>query len=278
MKIAVIGANGFIGRHVLAELTRRSIESVAVDLCPPKEGELLNIPWVQLDIHQPPMKAFDLIGHPDVCIHLAWGGLPNYKSLHHFEKELPGQYRFLSALVRDGLFSLVVSGTCFEYGMKTGALREDADPHPENPYGFAKDTLRRQLQFLRESSPFAFTWARLFYVYGEGQFSNSLWPQLKRAAQQGVAVFPMSGGEQVRDYLPIETVAEYLVSLALAKADGGIVNVCSGKPVKVRELVEGWITKNGWKIELDLGHYPYPDYEPMEFWGDCRKLQSLLKL
>jgi nucleoside-diphosphate-sugar epimerase len=153
-------------------------------------------------------------------------------------------------------------------------LREDADPHPENPYGFAKDTLRRQLQFLRESNPFAFTWARLFYVYGEGQSSNSLWPQLKRAVQQGAVVFPMSGGEQVRDYLPIETVAEHLVSLALAKADVGIVNVCSGKPVKVRELVEGWIAKNGWNIKLNLGCYSYPDYEPMEFWGDNTKYKA----
>jgi nucleoside-diphosphate-sugar epimerase len=271
MKIAVIGANGFVGRHVLAELTRRSIAFVPVDLCPPKEGEGSTIPWVQLDIHQSSEKAFDLMGRPDSCIHLAWGGLPNYKSLHHFEKELPGQYRFLSALVRDGLSSLVVSGTCFEYGMKTGALREDVDSCPSNPYGFAKDALRRQLQFLRENTPFALAWARLFYVYGEGQASNSLWPQLKQAVQRGDAVFPMSGGEQVRDYLPIEKVAEHLVSLALAKADIGVVNVCSGKPVKVRKLVEGWISEKGWKIGLELGRYPYPDYEPMEFWGDNAK-------
>ena len=274
MKIAVIGANGFVGRHVLAELTKRSIEFVAVDLCPPKEGSFSEIPWVQLDIHRPSEKVFDYIGRPDACIHLAWGGLPNYKSLHHFEKELPGQYRFLSALVREGLSSLVVSGTCFEYGMKTGALLEDAETHASNPYGFAKNALCRQLQFLRVNTPFAFTWARLFYIYGEGQSSNSLWPQLKQAVQRGDAVFPMSGGEQVRDYLPIETVAERLVSLAVAKAETGIVNICSGKPIKVRELVEGWIAKNGWKIKLDLGRYPYPDYEPIEFWGDSAKYKA----
>ncbi len=274
MKIAVIGANGFIGRHVLAELKRRSIDFVPVDLCPPNEGSLSSTPWIQLDIHQPPEKAFDVIGRPDACIHLAWGGLPNYKSLHHFEKELPGQYRFLSALVRGGLSSLVVSGTCFEYGMKTGALREDLVCQPSNPYGFAKDTLRRQLQFLRENTPFALSWARLFYVYGEGQSSKSLWPLLKQAAERGDAVFPMSGGEQVRDYLPIETVTEHLVSFALAKADIGIVNICSGKPIRVRELVEEWIAENGWKIALDLGHYPYPDYEPMEFWGDNAKFKA----
>jgi len=54
------------------------------------------------------------------------------------------------------------------------------------------------------------------------------------------------------------------------------VNVCSGRPVSVRRLVEGWIRDNGWTIDLNLGHYPYPDYEPMAFWGERRKLDRIL--
>jgi dTDP-6-deoxy-L-talose 4-dehydrogenase (NAD+) len=277
VKIAVTGANGFIGRHVLAELKRRSVDCVAVDLHLPDDDESLDVFWVKLDIHQPLPKVFDAIGRPDACIHLAWGGLPNYKSLHHLEKEVPGQYRFLSSLVREGLSSLVVAGTCLEYGVQTGVLCEDIETHPATPYGLAKDALRRQLQFLREDTPFAFTWARLFYVFGEGQSSNSLWPQLKQAVQRGDKIFPMSGGEQLRDYLPVETVAERLVSLALAKVDAGVVNICSGEPVSVRHLVEGWISGEGWKIKLDLGRYPYPDHEPMEFWGDRRYLDKLTR-
>jgi dTDP-6-deoxy-L-talose 4-dehydrogenase (NAD+) len=52
--------------------------------------------------------------------------------------------------------------------------------------------------------------------------------------------------------------------------------VCSGEPISVRKLVEGWIKDNGWSIGLDLGHYPYPDYEPMAFWGDRQKLDRCL--
>lgn len=276
MKIAVLGANGFIGRHVLAVLAKKSVECVAIDLSPVPKIQSPNIAWVQLDIHQSPAKVFDAIGRPDACIHLAWSNLSNCKSLDHFEKELPGHYRVLSSLVREGLSSLVVSGTCLEYGMRTGMLREDMESYPTNPYSFAKDTLRRQLQFLREDTPFALTWARLFYVYGNGQPSNSLWSQLKQAVRHGDAVFPMSGGEQLRDYLPIETVAERLVFLAMARADAGIVNISSGKPVLIRDLVEGWISSEGWKIKLDLGRYPYRDYEPMEFWGDTSKFLTLL--
>ena len=43
-----------------------------------------------------------------------------------------------------------------------------------------------------------------------------------------------------------------------------------------RERVEGWIKENGWSIRLNLGFYPYPDYEPMAFWGNPQKLSSLI--
>jgi dTDP-6-deoxy-L-talose 4-dehydrogenase (NAD+) len=277
MKIAVTGATGFIGRHVLAELERRSVESVA--LVRPATAESLGhskSQVVQLDLHNAPLNAFELMGRPDVLIHLAWSGLPNYKSLHHYEQELPAQYRFLKGLVESGLQTLVVAGTCFEYGMQSGPLSEDIALHPNNPYGFAKDALRCQLEYLKAIHPFQLTWARLFYLYGEGQAESSLLPQLMKAAERGDQVFKMSGGEQLRDYLPVAEVARYLVSLALENKDMGMVNVCSGTPISVRKLVEGWIEKNGWSITLNLGHYPYPDYEPMAFWGDSKKLSTLI--
>lgn len=277
MKVAVTGATGFIGRHVLSELARHPVKIVAVA----RKASIANlgtidVETVQLDMEDSPGKAFDRLGRPDVLIHLAWGGLPNYRSLHHFEQELPVQYQFLCGLVRSGLTGLVVAGTCFEYGMQSGELSEKMGTHPDNPYAFAKDTLRRQLEYLRKSHPFALTWARLFYLYGDGQAESSLLPQLKRAVEQGHGVFNMSGGEQLRDYLSVIEVAKNLVTLALNKADIGIVNICSGKPISVLKLVEGWIDENSWNISLNLGHYPYPDYEPLAFWGDRTKLDDFL--
>lgn len=277
MKIAVTGASGFIGRHVLAELKLRSVESIAlvrssVSRSPVDSGDRV----IFLDLHQAPSDAFELMGRPDVLIHLAWSGLPNYRSLHHFEQELPAQYQFLRGLIDAGLQSLVVAGTCFEYGMQSGALNEDMAPQPSNPYGYAKDALRCQLEYLKSIHPFRMTWARLFYLYGEGQAEGSLWPQLRQAAERGDAHFNMSGGEQLRDYLPVTEVASHLVSLAMANKDVGLVNVCSGNPISVRKLVEGWIEQNGWSIAPNLGYYPYPNYEPMAFWGDRSKLDGLL--
>jgi len=278
MRVALTGASGFVGRHVLAELVRQQFEVIAITRNAATLSGL-NTPCqiVEMDIVRPVSDCFEQLGCPDVWIHLAWDGLPNYNSLHHFEEELPAQYRFLKRLVRSGLRSLVVTGTCFEYGMQSGPLNEGLETRPTTPYGLAKDTLRRQLEYLRQDQPFALTWARLFYLYGEGQSENSLFLQLKRAVENGDKVFNMSGGEQLRDYLPIFKTAKCLVFLATKRPDTGIVNVCSGKPISVRKLVEGWIKDNDWPIKPNLNYYPYPDHEPMAFWGDHRKLDRCME-
>ncbi len=269
------GASGFIGRHVLTDLLQHGVEIVAVT----REASRLTglseaVCIVEMDISQPTPDYFEKMGRPDVLIHLAWDGLPNYKSRYHFETELPRQYHFLERMIEAGLPSLVVTGTCFEYGMKFGALSAEMPTKPTNPYGYAKDALRKQLEFLRSIKPFNLTWGRLFYMYGEGQPSTSLYPKLREAVLRGDKIFNMSGGEQLRDYLPVAEIARQIVQYALAQRDIGAVNICSGKPISVRKLAEQWLLENNWKIELNLGYYSYPDYEPMAFWGDQNRLDS----
>lgn len=277
MKIAVTGASGFIGRHVLTGLLEHGVEIVAVTREATRLAGLSKaVRIVEMDIAHPSSDCFEQMGRPDSLIHLAWDGLPNYKSLHHFETELPKQYNFLKNLIEGGLPSLVVAGTCFEYGMQSGSLSEEMPTKPNNPYGYAKDALRKQLDLLKSVKPFNLAWGRLFYMYGEGQPGTSLFPLLKEAVLRGDKVFNMSGGEQLRDYLPVEKVAADLVRLAKERKDFGVINVCSGRPISVRRLVEQWLNENGWDIDLNFGFYPYPDYEPMAFWGDRRYLDSVV--
>jgi len=290
-RVAVTGAGGFIGRHVLAELGQRDLRGTVIlrqgSAAPPQASghSVVHADFSQAG-DEPAAETFAAAGRPDVLIHLAWGGLPNYRSLHHFEQEVPLHYRWIKGWVGAGLQQVLVTGTCFEYGDQNGPLHEALPAQPSNPYGFAKDQLRRQLTYLQASHVFGLTWARLFYIFGEGQSANSLWPLLRAAVARGDAEFPMSGGEQLRDYLPVAEVARRIVDLALGAlpdsgttgtgAGHGIVNICSGEPVSVRRLVEGWIADSGWTIRPKLGHYPYPDYEPMAFWGDADKLRRCL--
>jgi len=277
LTIAVTGATGFIGRYVIGDLERRGIDATIVlrpgRTMPPGFNKHV---VVRCDVNDPPPNLFEALGRPATLIHLAWGGLPHYKSLHHFEQELPSQYRFLKTLVESGLDACLVTGTCLEYGMQSGELSEAVPPLPTTAYGFAKDCLRRELEFLRSVHPFGLTWARLFYTYGEGQAPTSLYSLLKAAAARGDASFDMSDGKQLRDYLPVEEVARSLVQLAITGRDAGIVNVCSGTALSVGALVHRWMETHGWKFELRLGRYAYPDYEPVEFWGARAKLDRTI--
>jgi dTDP-6-deoxy-L-talose 4-dehydrogenase (NAD+) len=113
-------------------------------------------------------------------------------------------------------------------------------------------------------------------MYGRGQNPNSLLSQLDKALDKNEETFNMSGGQQIRDYLPVEKVSEYIVKIALQNKIEGPINCCSGEPVTVEKFVRNYLEKKNKKISLNLGYYPYPDYEPMSFWGDNKKLKRII--
>jgi dTDP-6-deoxy-L-talose 4-dehydrogenase (NAD+) len=276
MLIAVTGASGFLGSHVLNHLATLPVNVVAISRHTAGRTETARLCWTEIDIARPPKNFYDALGRPDVLLHLAWDGLPNYGAAHHLAEQLPAQARFLEAAIDSGLGAVVAAGTCLEYGMQAGRLLEARPCSPTVPYAEAKYALLQRLQVVKAQHPFALTWARLFYMYGDGQQEKSLWSQFMAAHRRGAIEFDMSGGNQLRDFLPVSKVAEYLSALALAAGDFGVLNVCSGEPKSVRSLVESWAKNLRWNVQLNLGCYPYPDFEPMIFWGDNTKLKEIL--
>ncbi len=279
LKVMVTGASGFVGRHLVAALLARGCQVRAVAR---REAPARALDWyeqvefVTADIHDPAADVAALCEGVDALVHLAWPGLPNYQGLFHLEHNLMADYVFVKRVVEAGVGQVQVTGTCFEYGMQSGPLGEALECRPANAYGLAKHSLRLFLETLSRQLPFHLQWARLFYLYGEGQNPNSLLAALDRAIDSGQASFDMSAGEQLRDFLPIETATDHLAGLLQRRDFSGVVNVCSGQPVSVRNLVERHCAARHSAIALNLGHYPYPAHEPLAFWGDARRLYALL--
>jgi dTDP-6-deoxy-L-talose 4-dehydrogenase (NAD+) len=280
VKVLVTGATGFVGRHLVAALLARGCEVRAVA----RNAETAaTMPWINAvefmaaDIHADELDIAALTANIDALAHLAWPGLPNYQALFHFEHNLMADYRLIKGAVEAGVSQVLVTGTCFEYGMQSGPLSEQATPQPSNPYGLAKNTLRLFLENLQRVQPFTLQWARLFYLHGEGQNPNSLLAALDRAIDAGDDTFNMSAGEQLRDYLAIDIAADYLAAILQQREFNGLINCSSGQPVSVRALVEQRLRARGASIRLNLGHYPYPTHEPMAFWGVADRLQQLLR-
>lgn len=266
-QVVVSGATGFVGQHLVPLLLKNNYQVVAIARDSNKAAQFdwfKDVKFIAIDLHK---HNANISVEPGAgLIHLAWHGLPNYKSIFHFEENLPFNYRFIKSLVISGVSQVLITGTCFEYGLQSGPIASNAKPLPNNPYAVAKDVLRQQLEFLAKECFFRMQWARLFYMYGKGQNQKSVLSQLDTAIENGDVVFNMSGGEQLRDYLPIEAVAQQLFDLYVSKKEG-TYNICSGKPISVRRLVEERIKERSRPIKLNLGYYPYPDYEPMAFWG-----------
>jgi nucleoside-diphosphate-sugar epimerase len=280
MKVLVTGATGFIGYHVISELKKRNVDIYATaieSIDQLKHIDLFDgVNYLPLDLNNYSGNLFDYFHKPDILIHLAWEGLPNYNKLIHLDKNLITSYKFIKNLVANGLKDVNIIGTCFEYGILNGCLSEDLLVRPENAYALAKDTLRKFIEEINKNLVFEFKWIRLFYMYGKGQNPNSILSLLQRSIDNGEKIFNMSGGEQLRDYLPVEKVAFNIVEISLQKKINGIINCCSGTPTSIRNLVEGYLRDTNQQIDLNMGYYHYQDHEPMAFWGDNTKLLKII--
>lgn len=283
MKILITGATGFIGNHLVKELlkdTKNEIIATSRDIEKVKKYEWFSrVKYISYDLNsQEELNLFEYFDKPDKVIHLAWDGLPNYNDLIHIEKNLFNNYNFIKNIISNGLKDITITGTCFEYGLINGCLNEELKTNPSNSYGIAKDSLRRFIEELNKEYEFNYKWIRLFYIYGEGQGEKSILSLLDKAIQNNEKEFNMSGGEQLRDYLNIKDVVENILLISNQTLySKQIINCCNGKPISIRKLVENHLNKKEYNIKLNLGFYPYQDYEPMAFWGNNNKLDLIKK-
>ncbi len=280
-KVLVTGATGFIGRYIIERLLHEGFTVIATSSNKQTASEkswYKNVTFIPFDFKSfdDEVNYFDFFDKPDILIHLAWEGLPNYGEEFHISENLPRHYAFLKNMIINGLKNITVTGTCLEYGIIEGCLYEEMEVQPTTSYGIAKNELRIKLQKLSEEIPFNFKWMRLFYMFGKGQNPKSLISQLDKALESNEDEFKMSGGKQIRDFLPVEKVAEYIVKAANQDEITGIINCCSGEPVSVYDFVINYLKEKNKSLKLKPGHYPYTSYEPMEFWGDTNKLKSIL--
>lgn len=281
MKLLVTGATGFIGNQLVAKALHAGHE---VTVIVRDTKRVLKYDWsdqvdiIVADIGQAESSWPDSIASHDALVHLAWSGLPNYQADFHLEQVLPAHKQFLRQLIEKGIQQILVAGTCLEYGKQEGCLSESMTTYPETPYAIAKDQLREWLKSLQKPFGFTLQWCRLFYMHGVGQNANSLLSQLDVAITNGESVFNMSGGQQQRDFLPVELVAQYLLEVVERQDFDGILNICSGKPITVLELVKKFTKARHSTIKLNLGYYSYPEYEAMAFWGDTEKLKQLVSV
>ena len=170
-----------------------------------------------------------------------------------------------------GIRRFVVAGSCFEYGSsgeRFDAIPTNAPLEPTNSYSASKAAASIAfLQWAKEHK-LNLEILRVFHAYGEGELDTRFWPSLKRAAFSD-SDFPMTNGEQIRDFMPVEDVALTFLNRASIKhaysCEVQVFNLSTGDPVSIRSFAQRCWQQWNAKGELIFGQVAYRPGEVMRY-------------
>ena len=277
MKVFVTGGTGFIGSHVVSKLIDEGHNLLLLQLVGevvksyPQtvnvvKGDLSNINnWIE------EVRAFN----PDITIHMAWEGIPNYDE-QTSNRNLKYGLDLIKTLGEIGCKRIIATGSCWEYGKKTGEISEDLEINPSNPFTIAKNTLREKGRGIAKENNMEFIWIRFFYVYGPGQKNHSLIPHIINSMQAGNKP-EVKTPYSKNDFVYVEDVAEAISDILNRGKGGEIYNIGSGYSTEIKKI-----------IELVYKHYmPDEKYIPtvekpmgndiVDFWADVSKIKNEIK-
>ena len=275
MRIAVTGGNGFIGKYLIKFLIKEKKNKI-IHLYRSKKFKHASVKNVKFDISKKIKKnLYQEIGSPEYLIHLAWDNLNNYESKSHI-RTYTQNLKFFRKLHNCSLKKIFVMGTCFEYGKRNGELKESLRSNPGNNYSKSKDKLKKELfKIFKYKEPIVI-WGRLFYVYGEGQDPRTLYGQFSKSIKDKKRIFNMSKGDQTRDYLNVNNVIKIIIKILKKSNKSDVINICSGRPVSLKNLVKKWQKKKKYKLKFNYGYYKNSINEAQNFWGSTKKLKKIL--
>ena len=272
MKIFLTGGTGFIGSHFI----NQALSKGHILTCLRRKGSRPRIAlkgepiWVEGDLAE---NWSDDLQECDVLVHLAAAGVSPQKATRSklFKWNVESSYNLLLNAIKVGIKDFLIIGSYAEYGLsgkKFDYIPTDAMLEPTTSYAASKAAFLQLLYALTFEEKLRVVYARIFSAFGEGQYGGNLWSSMQKSALEG-SDFHMTLGEQVRDFISVEDVAEQLVNaLSFSKESYGKVdvqNIGTGNPQTIREFAEFWWEKWGATGKIHFGSNPYRKNEVMRF-------------
>ncbi len=244
-KVLVTGASGFIGRHCLPVLESLGYEVHAVSSKPaPQDSSAVR--WHTADLLKSEQSAALMARvRPTHLLHFAWVTAPaEYKTSLENRRWLEASLGLVREFARCGGGRVVTAGTCAEYDWRGGYCSERTTPLlPATLYGVSKHSFGTALDEFSAQAGIRAARGRLFFVYGPHESQDRLVPSVTRALLDGRTA-DCFHGDHVRDFLYVRDAAEAFTAL-LESDFTGAVNIASGKPVTVKEVVSKIAQKLG---------------------------------
>lgn len=275
--VVVTGANGYIGAHVIEELLKFPQDFSVTAACRTNKCLSEEVQFVSFDIIQDAedTQLYEKLGRPDICIHLAWRNGFQHNALSHIA-DFPKHFLFLKNLADHGTKHFAVAGSFREYGPVNGMVDESANVKPDNYYMLSKTMLKNALEIALDDSV-CFQWLRPFTVYGDDQRSQSILSKIIQWEAEGKKTFPFTDGKEEYDYISVYDLAKQIVAIISQEEISGVIDCCSGVPMRLGDRVEAFIKEKGYQIRPEYGAFPSRRYDSPVIYGNRAKIDQIMK-
>lgn len=277
VNILITGANGYIGQHVLQKVIELDNDVRAVDV---KFSSFLpRVTYYQEDIllQHSSDELYAKLGKPDVIIHLAWKDGFNHKSDAHLQN-LYTHYGFIRNMIEHGCKNITIMGTMHEVGYYEGEINENTPCNPMSLYGIAKNALRQAVMTYCEDKDVSLKWLRAFYITGDDKHNKSIFAKILEMAAEGKNSFPFTDGKCKYDFQDVKTLSDQIAKASIQTKISGIINVCSGKPITLKDRVEEFIKEHNLNIKPEYGAFPSRKYDSPEIYGNNSKIKEIIEM
>lgn len=276
-RVLITGADGFIGRHVVAAGLRREYEIHTLTIAPHHQLHTAN--HVANIMNPEAVAGIIAAVQPEACIHLAATGIIGPDA--QIEAiNVDGTRFLLKALAKHSpAAQLVVAGSGYEYVPQQRPIGEEDPIDGLGDYGRSKVAAFRLAE--KYADRLAITWLRLFNIYGCGEPEKRLIPSIIAAARRDEPV-ELTDCEQVRDFVHVSDIAEaFWTAIERPMSGKGlrVFNVGSGEPMRLREFVEEFaaaLADEGHAVQLKFGAKSRKADEPEVYAADTSKIRREL--
>jgi nucleoside-diphosphate-sugar epimerase len=236
-KVLLTGPTGFIGRHSINILLSRGFEVHAISREISNEQQE-GLFWYKADLLDIGIVS-KLVSEiqPTHMLHFAWYAVPKeYWTSSENIRWVQASLELLRSFILYGGKRVVMAGSCAEYDWNYGDCSEYLTPlKPATLYGTCKHSLQDILSMYTKQAGISSAWGRIFFLYGPHEHHSRLVSHVISSLLQNKEAV-CSSGTQIRDFMYVEDVASAFVSLLDSSVEGP-VNICSGQPISVKEVV-----------------------------------------
>lgn len=273
MRIFLTGGTGFIGSHFINQTHAAGHEIIALRRSPDSRPRIpLHKEPHWLDKPMQDLEAEDFSDCSQIVHLAAHSANVPYDTLDNcIIHNVLAPLSMFRAGIEAGIKRFIVAGSCFEYGTsgeRYEFIPTDAPLEPTASYPASKAAASVAFHALACELNLELLILRIFQVYGEGELESRFWPSLRKAALAGDD-FPMTTGQQVRDFISVEQVAKtFLESLDRRNIHPGqplVENLGSGKAMSLIDFARREWEKFAGSGKLLEGAVPSRPNEVMRY-------------